>query len=168
MRLLKNNRMFTALLIAALLIVPFVLSACDPASGPFGPVDGVSTPAASNAEPAVSGAEPAVSGAESAVSDPEQPSGQTSVPSGTDPVSQEQGNLPGASYTVKPAAWASVEWEQYSNVYFTLTIPKGWKVQWKGNAQQLYWVLIIVNKRLCLLMIYIKSLLYCLRFIIIS
>ena len=141
MRSLKNSRLSAALL-AALLIVLCLFSACDPASGPFGPVDGVSTTAASNAEPAVSGAEPAVSGNEPAVSDPEQPSGQTSVPSGTDPVSQEQGELPGASYTVKPAAWASVEWEQYSNVYFTLTIPKGWKVQWKGNAQQLYWEIV--------------------------
>lgn len=42
-------------------------------------------------------------------------------------------------YTVRKADWASVEWESYSNVYFTLTIPKGWKVEWQGNAQQLHW-----------------------------
>jgi hypothetical protein len=42
-------------------------------------------------------------------------------------------------YRVTPAEWTSVEWEQYQNVYFTLTIPKGWKVEWRGNAQQLYW-----------------------------
>ena len=42
-------------------------------------------------------------------------------------------------YRVVPAEWANVEWEQYENVYFTLTIPKGWKVEWQGNAQQLYW-----------------------------
>ena len=42
-------------------------------------------------------------------------------------------------FKITPAAWAEVEWEQYSNPYFTLTIPKGWKVEWQGNAQQLYW-----------------------------
>lgn len=44
-----------------------------------------------------------------------------------------------ADYKVSLAEWSDVQWEDYSNVYFTLKIPKGWKVEWQGNAQQLYW-----------------------------
>ena len=42
-------------------------------------------------------------------------------------------------FTVRKADWTDIEWESYSNPYFTLTIPKGWKVEWQGNAQQLNW-----------------------------
>ena len=41
---------------------------------------------------------------------------------------------------VRPAEWESVEWEPYSNQYFTLVIPKGWTVEWNGDATQLGWV----------------------------
>ena len=41
--------------------------------------------------------------------------------------------------TVRPAEWAQVEWQPYSCAYFTLNVPNGWKVQWDGNAQKLWW-----------------------------
>lgn len=44
-----------------------------------------------------------------------------------------------ASLNIKLADWASVEWTEYTSPYFTLRIPKGWEVNWQGNAQQLYW-----------------------------
>ena len=63
------------------------------------------------------------------------PSAQSSLPnSGSQTVIQ-----PTANYKVTPAEWTDIQWEQYSNAYFTLKIPKGWKVEWQGNAQQLYW-----------------------------
>ena len=43
-------------------------------------------------------------------------------------------------YTVRPAEWASVEWEYYSDVFFTLKKPKGWKVQWQGDVNQMQWI----------------------------
>ena len=42
--------------------------------------------------------------------------------------------------SVRPAEWVNVEWESYSNQYFTLSIPKGWNVQWDGNASRLQWM----------------------------
>ncbi len=66
--------------------------------------------------------------------DPE-PSGSDSGPE--EP--EEPAELPFADYSVTPAEWINVEWEQYENPYFTLTVPKGWQVEWQGNAQQLYW-----------------------------
>ncbi len=65
----------------------------------------------------------------SPLTDPPVP--QDTVPSRIDP--------PQPEYSVSYAEWSDVQWEQYSNVYFTLTIPRGWKVEWQGNAQQLYW-----------------------------
>ena len=40
---------------------------------------------------------------------------------------------------VRPAEWASVQWEPYSNQYFTLQIPSGWQVEFQGDANQLAW-----------------------------
>ena len=40
---------------------------------------------------------------------------------------------------VRPAEWASVQWEPYSSPYFTLKIPSGWQVEWQGDANQLAW-----------------------------
>ena len=40
---------------------------------------------------------------------------------------------------VRPAEWASVQWEPYSSPYFTLNIPSGWQVEWQGDANQLAW-----------------------------
>ncbi len=42
--------------------------------------------------------------------------------------------------SVRPAAWADIEWEDYSNQYFTLKKPKGWEIKWGGNAQKLEWM----------------------------
>ena len=41
---------------------------------------------------------------------------------------------------VRPAEWSAVEWEDYSSQYFTLKIPKGWKVQCRGDASQMQWM----------------------------
>ena len=40
---------------------------------------------------------------------------------------------------VRPAAWADVQWTLYQCQYFTVEIPEGWEVEWKGNAEQLIW-----------------------------
>ena len=48
-------------------------------------------------------------------------------------------NAPASEYTIQPAEWEAVEWTKYANLYFTLEIPKGWEVQWEGNAEQLFW-----------------------------
>ena len=63
-----------------------------------------------------------------------EPAPETNAPETDAPAVREPVN-----YTVSPAEWSALEWEQYSNVYFTLTVPRGWKVDWRGNAQQLYW-----------------------------
>ena len=54
--------------------------------------------------------------------------------------SEKPGQTPDFSaLNIRLADWKNVEWTDYSNVYFTLRIPKGWQVEWQGNAQQLYW-----------------------------
>lgn len=45
-----------------------------------------------------------------------------------------------AEFSVRDAAWTNVEWVQYSSPYFTLTVPKDWKVQWNGDANALEWM----------------------------
>ena len=40
---------------------------------------------------------------------------------------------------IRNAEWTDVEWEDWSGPYFTLRIPKGWKVEWNGGATQLAW-----------------------------
>ena len=47
---------------------------------------------------------------------------------------------PAQDVNVRPAEWASVQWEPYSNAYFTLNVPSGWKVDWNGNAQRMAWM----------------------------
>ncbi len=49
-------------------------------------------------------------------------------------------NIDISDVSVRPADWAAVEWEEYSNQYFTLTIPKGWQVQWQGDANRMEWM----------------------------
>ena len=63
----------------------------------------------------------------------------TAEPTTAEPAVTVPSEQPFTNYKVTPAEWAAVEWETYENVYFTLTIPKGWQVEWQGNAQQLYW-----------------------------
>lgn len=46
---------------------------------------------------------------------------------------------PAREVSVRPAEWASVQWQPYSCAYFTLSVPTGWQVQWDGNAQKLWW-----------------------------
>lgn len=58
---------------------------------------------------------------------------ESSSPEMTDPPA----DLP--ALNIRLADWKNVEWTDYNNVYFTLRIPKGWQVEWQGNAQQLYW-----------------------------
>ena len=40
---------------------------------------------------------------------------------------------------VRMGEWTDVEWEQYTSVYFTIMIPKGWEVDWQGDSDRLYW-----------------------------
>lgn len=47
---------------------------------------------------------------------------------------------PADEINVRPTEWQSVEWEDYSNQYFTLKLPKGWQVEWQGDANQLEWM----------------------------
>lgn len=46
---------------------------------------------------------------------------------------------PSPGYTVRNAAWTDVQWTQYQCAYFTLKVPEGWNVQWKGNSEALVW-----------------------------
>ena len=119
--MIQPKRKTAALICAVLLLLQACLMSACAASGdepikPTGVFGKTETPQKSADAPADSGR-----------TQPDVPTGQN------DPVK------PAVDFTVKPAEWASVEWEQYSSPYFTLTIPKGWEVQWKGNAQQLYW-----------------------------
>ena len=41
---------------------------------------------------------------------------------------------------IRPAEWANVQWQPYSNEFFTLQIPAGWKVEYQGDANQLRWM----------------------------
>lgn len=56
----------------------------------------------------------------------------------TEEDTQVQTNAP--EVYVRPAEWASVQWQPYSNEYFTLNIPAGWQVEYQGDANQLYWI----------------------------
>jgi len=47
---------------------------------------------------------------------------------------------------IRSAAWENVEWEYYTSIYFTLTIPKGWEVQWQGDANQMQWMAVSPDK----------------------
>lgn len=123
----------TLLLLAALL-----LTACSDKSGSL---NGAPTGGASATAPA---ADPLTPGPGSDAPAPTAPA--PSVPTPTNPApSVPTPTQPGSSpaqpvnFTVRDGDWETVQWESYSNVYFTLRIPKGWKVEWQGNAQQLEW-----------------------------
>ena len=45
-----------------------------------------------------------------------------------------------SALNIRPAAWENVAWETYASTYFTLQIPKGWNVQWQGDANQMQWM----------------------------
>ena len=93
-----------------------------------------STAAPTTAEPTT--AEPTT--AEPTTAEPTTAEPTTAEPTTAEPTTAPA-EQPFTDYKVTPAEWANVEWEKYENVYFTLTIPKGWQVEWQGNAQQLYW-----------------------------
>ena len=44
-----------------------------------------------------------------------------------------------AEVNIRPAEWASVQWQPYQNQYFTLQIPAGWQVEFNGDANQMQW-----------------------------
>lgn len=46
---------------------------------------------------------------------------------------------PEPEYNIRMAEWSQLQWTQYQCAYFTLNIPAGWEVQWKGDASQLFW-----------------------------
>ena len=81
------------------------------------------------------------SGAESS-EEKESSAAQDSEPEVSSDVSSASGNktVDISDVNVRPADWTVVEWENYSNQYFTLTIPKGWQVQWQGDANRLEWM----------------------------
>ena len=84
---------------------------------------------------------------ESAVSDKENDesslqSEDTEITESTDDISVTEESAAEASQTaanIIPADWENIKWTQYSSPYFTLDIPEGWKVDWNGNAERLYW-----------------------------
>lgn len=41
---------------------------------------------------------------------------------------------------VRPAEWVDVQWETYNDLYFTIMLPAGWKVQRYGDANQMQWI----------------------------
>lgn len=45
-----------------------------------------------------------------------------------------------SDYSIRPAAWENVVWETYTSVYFTVEIPRGWNVQWQGDANRMQWI----------------------------
>ena len=45
-----------------------------------------------------------------------------------------------STVNVKLGGWENIEWEQYTSVYFTMYIPKGWVVEWNGNSDNLIWM----------------------------
>ncbi len=61
------------------------------------------------------------------------------------PASPSSSTITSPSFTPAPAnnasvrigGWSNIEWEQYSNTYFTAMIPKGWTVNANGSAGQL-------------------------------
>ncbi|MBP5312221.1 MAG: hypothetical protein J6112_05245 [Clostridia bacterium] len=141
----RNFSVRSAALLAALTVALCGLSSCavgssvsEPTENVSAPTDNVSAPTGRVPTETGSGTESEATPADPLATDQEATALVTSSPS------EEPASLPTkapqfVNYKVKSADWTSVEWEQYSNVYFTLTIPKGWKVEWQGNAQQLYW-----------------------------
>ncbi len=66
------------------------------------------------------------------------PSGSGQPEAGTSSKAKNQGTAP-AEYSIRLAEWENVQWEKYKSPYFTIEIPKGWKVSWDGNAEHLMW-----------------------------
>ena len=71
--------------------------------------------------------------------EPKEVSALESAPT-TYPESTAQPTTAPAAVNVRPAAWASVQWQQYACELFTLTIPAGWQVEWQGDANQMEWM----------------------------
>lgn len=113
----------TLLLLAALL-----LTACSDKSGSLSgaPTGGASAtaPAADPLTPGPGSDAPAPTAPAPSVPTPTTPA--PSVPTPTQPGSSPAQPV---NFTVRDGDWETVQWESYSNVYFTLRIPKGWKVE---------------------------------------
>ena len=69
---------------------------------------------------------------------------RTSAADDTTKAPAETSKIP--EVTVRPAEWANIEWTDYSNVWFTMKIPKGWEVEWQGDTSQLIWIARIADK----------------------
>ena len=95
------------------------------------PADPAGIPTGDPAEPSGTGAPPSPSGGKPAPSSDETPATPTEAPARTPDFS---------ALTIRPAPWENVVWENYGSTYFTLTVPKGWKVQWQGDANQMQWM----------------------------
>ncbi len=89
-----------------------------------------------------------ITGNEAGNSSETSPSGFVSISgdvteSGDKPTTSAETSAPIPDFStlnIRPAAWENVEWENYSSTYFTLQIPKGWNVQWQGDANQMQWM----------------------------
>ena len=55
---------------------------------------------------------------------------------GTEP--SDSGNT-APQYSVRDAAWDQVQWTQYQCIYFTVSVPEGWDVQWQGDVEYMTW-----------------------------
>lgn len=77
-------------------------------------------------------------------SNSEEPSetGNQTFPSADEiPVAEPSADEPDFSdLNIRLAPWENVEWDYYESIYFTLMIPKGWNVQWQGDANQMQWI----------------------------
>ena len=141
----KNKAGYAAATVAVLLTVAMLLSSCVGNSGPSVP-ENTSPATDSPSDPEATAQN---SGSEQTLSPGETPSSDTgSTPGAATADTPAPTRAPAVNYSVRPADWASVEWKDYSNAYFTLKIPKGWQVEWQGNAQQLYWRVYDPNSKL--------------------
>ena len=148
------KKLTVLLLVAALLL----LTACSEggASQPNGwnPLESTPSGGSSGSASSRTGDGPAAPASTQAGGSPAAPASTQAGGSPADPAPTQAGGSPSlptpsrqpaetsaptVNYTVRNADWTNVEWEAYSNPYFTLTVPKGWKVEWAGNAQQLEW-----------------------------
>lgn len=118
----------TLLLLAALL-----LTACADKSSPLHGTPAGSTPATAPA------ADPSTPDPGTDTPAPTLPASTIPAPTVPAPTQPSAAPVQPVSFAVREGDWETIQWENYSNVYFTLRIPKGWKVDWQGNAQQLEW-----------------------------
>lgn len=96
--------------------------------------DGV--PAASDGTPAASAPNASAPAVNSDSGVPQTSSPASSVNPGT--VTSQPATT--TAVKVRDAEWNTIKWTKYESPYFTLSIPEGWTVDWRGNSQQLYWI----------------------------